>query len=285
MGIKCKCGAMNPDNARFCYNDGRPLDSATRPTRLRLGSGSASDEQELINLIDQNWDEAREHLYSGRLATSLSNMGWLDAAAKAEQIRKNVPNKDEGLENFAEEVGASAPQLCVSPSSLDYGRIEQGKSKTLGIKIGNTTRGYLVGTISCTAPGVSLSVTEFEFLYGDSVAIHATVNTRSLQGQKQYRKDLIIQSNGGDETLALAYYVSAPIGQVLEPTGLFAIFGALLMLVIRAIPASIDPVFRDWIVGLPFDHLLDQGLGAGFYFAILTISVIGLSAYWWKEYK
>ncbi len=283
MGVKCKCGTINPDNARFCYNDGEPLDSSTRPTTLSLGSGSASSEQELLNLIDENWEEAKVHLYSERLITSLSNMGWLDLAAKAEDIVDSTSNKDEGLEYFTEALGAPVPEPYVSATSLDFGSIEQGRSLTLSFEVQNATRGFLKGTINCKAPGASLSVREFGLQCGESIMIAVTIDTEALHGQKQYREELTIQSHGGGSKVSLSYYVSAPIGQVLEPTALFALLGATLMLIIRGIPVMMVPESRNWLVrSSDFDFVFNTGLPL--YFAAVSIVLTGCGAYIYHVY-
>jgi len=96
MALKCpKCGAVNPDNARFCWNDGEKF-TTTGPFQFRNGT-TANSIDDLVNLIDNNWSESQQHLYSGNFATWFSGIGRGDLALEAKEIVQKDSDQEIGL--------------------------------------------------------------------------------------------------------------------------------------------------------------------------------------------
>ena len=65
MAVKCpKCGNANPDNARYCWNDGAILatQAGLHPFRFRSGA-VANSLTELGAQVDNHWEEGKYHLY------------------------------------------------------------------------------------------------------------------------------------------------------------------------------------------------------------------------------
>lgn len=98
MAIKCpKCGAVNPDNARFCWNDGENLvTTGFTPFRFTNGS-SANSIEDLIPLIEQNWDESKRYLYSDSFSTWFSSIGRGDLTLAAQDIAESTQDQDTAL--------------------------------------------------------------------------------------------------------------------------------------------------------------------------------------------
>jgi len=98
MALTCPtCGAVNPDNARFCWNDGEKL-VTTGFTPFQFTSGSSANSiEDLIILIEQNWDESKRYLYSDSFATWFSSIGRGDLTLAAQDIAQNNRDQDTGL--------------------------------------------------------------------------------------------------------------------------------------------------------------------------------------------
>jgi len=98
MAITCpKCGKLNPDNARFCFNDGEKL-VTTGFTPFQFTNGtSANSIEDLIILIEQNWDESKRYLYSDSFATWFSSIGRGDLTLAAQDIVQSTQDQDTAL--------------------------------------------------------------------------------------------------------------------------------------------------------------------------------------------
>ena len=98
MAITCpKCGKLNPDNARFCWNDGEKLvTTGFTPFQFTKGS-SANSIEDLIILIEQNWDESKRYLYSDSFATWFSSIGRGDLTLAAQDIVQSTKDEDTAL--------------------------------------------------------------------------------------------------------------------------------------------------------------------------------------------
>ena len=98
MAITCpKCGKLNPDNARFCWNDGEEfVTTGFRPFQYTDGS-SANSIEDLIVLIEQNWDESKRYLYSDSFATWFSSIGRGDLTLAAQDIVQSTKDEDTAL--------------------------------------------------------------------------------------------------------------------------------------------------------------------------------------------
>ena len=203
MAIKCpKCGSANPDNARYCWNDGTALATQTgfHPFRFRGGAAAASL-MELGAQVDKNWDDGKYHLYRGDFANWLSGIGRGDLASAARDIASQEQDEDIGLEKFLQSFGPDAPpspQLVVNIPSINFGRVDvecipKGKyTKTLNIS--NAGRGHLYGTAKSTQAWLQIDKTDFS----DN---HITITATAVSPAR--RANIIIQSNGGTETISV----------------------------------------------------------------------------------
>jgi formylglycine-generating enzyme required for sulfatase activity len=101
MALKCpKCGAVNPDIARFCWNDGEKLTTTgINPFRFRDGS-IAMTIAEMAIQIEYNRSDSLAHLYQGDFSAWLSSIGRGDLAMIARQIVATESDPNLGLEKF-----------------------------------------------------------------------------------------------------------------------------------------------------------------------------------------
>ena len=101
MALKCpKCGSVNPDIARFCWNDGEKLaTTGVNPFRFRDGS-TAMTIAELTSQIEYNRPDSLTHLYQGDFSAWLSSIGRGDLAMIARQIVATELARNIGLEKF-----------------------------------------------------------------------------------------------------------------------------------------------------------------------------------------
>lgn len=101
MALKCpKCGAVNPDIARFCWNDGEKLaTTGINPFRFRDGS-TAMTIAELAIQIEYNRSDSLAHLYQGDFSAWLSSIGRGDLAMIARQFVATESDPNLGLERF-----------------------------------------------------------------------------------------------------------------------------------------------------------------------------------------
>ncbi len=104
--------------------------------------------------------------------------------------------------------------LRVDPSSLSFGDMEAGSSKTMTFRIYNSGDGTLSGTISADSNWISVDPTSFE---GNENTISVTVNTESLaESTTPYGGTITVTSNGGTKTVAISVAV-VPGGAVAYP--------------------------------------------------------------------
>ena len=201
MAIKCpKCGNANPDNARYCWNDGIALatQSGLNPFRFRSGA-VANSLTELGAQVDNNWEDGKYHLYSGDFANWLSGIGRGDLSSIARNIVSQEKNEDIGLEKFLQSFGVDAPPLpkvTLNEASLGFGRVDvnlisSGKY-TKQINIANSGRGYLYGDIASSVSWLQLDTLAFN---GNKITVTATAVKPGKRGT------IIIRSNAGTKKI------------------------------------------------------------------------------------
>ncbi len=199
MAIQCpKCGSTNPDNARFCWNDGEKLvTTGFQPFRFRSGA-VANSLSDLVRQTDAHWEDGKYHLYQWDLAIWLASIGRVDLASEARSIVSSERDQDIGLEKFLQHFGPDAPpspQLQVTPTALDFGTVDgegiASSNPTRQFRITNTGRGHLYGTIQSSDAWLTV---EGRFS-GNAVAITARATREGKQATIQ------IDSNGGEQAV------------------------------------------------------------------------------------
>jgi serine protease len=104
--------------------------------------------------------------------------------------------------------------LEVDPSSLDFGEVGTGSSKTVTFRAYNSGGGTLSGTISDNRDWITVSSTSFE---GNDNTISVTVETGALaESSSPYSGTVTLTSNGGTKTVDVSVTV-IPTGAVAYP--------------------------------------------------------------------
>src|SRR5262249_15757863 len=119
------CSRANPQDAYYCYADGKPLFKDLQPTPLLVGGvpfpapfcfsngQSCTNFNQLALTCNNLWEESRELLRAGIWSTFLASLGRLDLAAKANQAAKE-PDPDRGLSQLLEKFPAD-PEFLRPP--------------------------------------------------------------------------------------------------------------------------------------------------------------------------
>ena len=76
-------------------------------------------------LVDEHWDAARSFLYNGDFQRWLRDINRHDLVVAADEIIKEEPNHDAGLEHFVRVVdpGLPKPVVTVDPPAINLGSI------------------------------------------------------------------------------------------------------------------------------------------------------------------
>ena len=161
--------------------------------------GEASTPQQLAQLIDQNWEEAKTLLYMGFLPL------WLEytkqsqlANAAVDIIDRFGDETDIGLERLVQklhpQIGHPVPK--VSHTSINFGKVDRKTQKTVRVEIQNAGRGYLYGSVELARamPGLRLSSTTIR---GKAV-LTVTLDTSRLAVNQTHNTALVIKTNGSE---------------------------------------------------------------------------------------
>ncbi len=130
--------------------------------------------------------------------------------------------KVKAKDSFGAESGWSAARsitirvilLAVDPSSLDFGELGKGSSKTMSFRAYNAGAGTLNGSIATNRDWITVNPSSFD---GNDNTISVTVETAGLaESLTPYSAVITITSNGGTETIQVSLLV-IPSGIVAYP--------------------------------------------------------------------
>jgi len=279
MAIKCpKCGNANPDNARYCWNDGAILttQSGLNPFRFR-NEAVANSLTELGAQVDNNWEDGKYHLYSGDFANWLSGIGRGDLSSIARSIVEQEKNEDIGLEKFLQSFGSDAPPLpglTFSEDSLDFGKVDlnlisSGKY-TKQFSIANPGRGYLYGDITASVSWLRLDTSNFN---GNNTIVTLTVVKPGKSGI------ILIRSNGGRKKISITMNPIHPWWKPVSMYGGIGIGLGIIKIVIALIHLAVyERTFGIWGLGkvLSFPSELWFINRAWFMSHVIILGIIGI---------
>ena len=249
--IKCRlCAHQNLDNTMTCNNCGLYLQNP-----LLFQDGDKSENiNKFITLLDKYRDAGKEILYSGTLYKWLKESGEEHYALKADHIIKTEKNKDKGLENILEILGAKKPELSLFTKEINMGTIFQGKEKKISFQISNKGRGYLYGTVTVNDNWCHLSSNVFE---GNLNNIEITVKTEHLAIGQTCKTIVSIKTNGGNFELPVIVKIIFPWQKVLSYVNIGIYSGIALILILRFIlktmNINIDAYLRPSVYNI-FNH-------------------------------
>ena len=238
--------------------DERAAAKAAKPLVLRSGTQVRSVD-ELADVCDARWDDARTHLYKGDFANWLGNsLHRHDLAAQANDITQRQPDQDVGLDQFIRSLdpGRLPPTPVVTPATLKLGRLSTEDQKTFTFQIANGTgRGPLKGKLVCDPPVVWLRLPG-EFT-GNAVTLNGTALSRGLAQGQTYKTFLRVTTPYGTETSApVQLRVTFAWGRLLGRTALGALLGLIAGALLgylwlpNTLQAPRDPLIIAGILGL-----------------------------------
>jgi tRNA A-37 threonylcarbamoyl transferase component Bud32 len=168
-----------------------------------FGSGDrVRSVDELADVCDARWDEAREHLYKGHFARWLGgSLHRHDLSALADDITQRQNDQDVGLDQFVRGLDPrrKTPAPVVSPARLQLGRLTTNAQKDFTFQIANGAgRGRLKGKLACDPPVAWLRIPAG--FTGDAVTLDAAAISRDLAEGQTYRTTLRVTTPYGTET-------------------------------------------------------------------------------------
>jgi hypothetical protein len=168
----------SPDGVLFNIQERR---NGPLPVIVRFCSGEqAKSVRHWVELADQNWEEAEEHLYGGKLEKWLVQINQEELAQNAEQIRKTESIRSMGLEHFLRftrlvkrqdkrDIDANIDGII---RQLDYSALRKEKSsKTFRLQIRHKGRGYLNGIVKSNVDWLEIPEPGFGLMHGQSITI------------------------------------------------------------------------------------------------------------------
>ena len=177
---------------------------------------------DLPAVCDADWDRAVDHFAKGyitdwlrdgvKLLRAAHQHGLADElelmAVRGEAIVHTLRGSDmiqrnSGLEEFLESLGATPPQIDFTPRRLDLSAVGIGeKGQPITLTITNSGRGYLFGNVVCPLPWLAARPNRFGCAAGASSLITLEPDLSGLPaGRIQSPDSLEINSMGGDQHL------------------------------------------------------------------------------------
>jgi hypothetical protein len=234
-----KCHRVNPPEAVYCYHDGMILDGHGRnggpvpvgakpfPNQFVFPSGrSCRNFDELAYACQQEWQGARSLLEQGYLERFLGGIGRADLALAAKEAAR-FPDRDRGLDQLLARLPSNVlqpPQLQVEPREVNLGQMQVGQDRRFDLHLDNAGKRLLYGTVSVEdCPWLSVGdgqgAAQKLFQFSDALTIPVHVRGKRFRaGNKPLEGRLLIESNGGSETIAVR--VEVPVKPF--PHGVFA---------------------------------------------------------------
>jgi serine/threonine protein kinase len=127
-------------------------EESTEP--FTFGSGAmARTTEELVDLCDQHWSQARRHLADGDFDRWFRARNRHDLVAKARSA-KLEHNADAALEAFLHQLNPRLPPptVVVEPSTIHFGRVPRSAQALRHLKVRNAGRGYAQMQLTTSVP-------------------------------------------------------------------------------------------------------------------------------------
>ncbi len=171
----------------------RTLEAFTFPGGVQIRSVAA-----LPALCDEHWDAARSFLYNGDFQRWLRDLNRHDLVVAADQIIKEEPNHDRGLEAFVRVVdpGLPRPTVTVDPPVIQLGAIARESALIRRLTVLNASRGYAVATVSASPPWIEVYPTTLNLWAAIPVDVRVQVRAEGLPFRSQQRGEVTIETPG-----------------------------------------------------------------------------------------
>lgn len=231
MTLVCRnCQRVNPQDALYCYFDGRalvngavshgPVSSGTQPFMAPFVFPSGRpcrNFDEMVIAAQELWPEAQELLREGYFAVFLGGIGRADLARAARKA-KDSPDPDRALDDFLGQLPSTArdpASLHVQPREIHLGQLTRKDNRRFVLRLENQGMCLLHGSVASDdtpwlvlgdPPGVPQKL--FECRHDVSIPVQVVAD-RLRAGHKPLEGRLLIESNGGTETVVVRAEVPA----------------------------------------------------------------------------
>lgn len=249
---KIRLHATGPENA--VAETAYTLDTDL-PFKLRPGVWAATP-PELARVIDADPASQRaglSELFAGRITIWLIATGrptiaqeWVKVAGR---YAASEAAREEGLEHFLHILDSSLPlpSIAATPPSVDWGSIESGNVRTQVVRVTNSGRGHLAGTVTLTGASAGLTITPARFT-GAPAEVTLSLNTSTLQRGRSYRASIEIASNAGRAlSIPVKWSVAIPATRLRAAAAVGAALGAGVASLYRAIVDTELGLHHGWL--------------------------------------
>lgn len=160
---------------------------------------------ELVQGCYNEWEEARELLYTGTFGSFLAATGRADLKRVADEAKAQA-DRDMGLTNFINQLPAAqvqGPKLNLTPRRMVVGPLHIGEQQRVQLKITNEGRGLLQGKLTVAEGADWLRILEGDDRASCPIkasreqAIPILADMAKLVADQNYTGKLVVVTNGG----------------------------------------------------------------------------------------
>ncbi len=267
--------------------------------------------EQIAQMIDSNWEQAKGFLYSGFMAYYLEYTEQTQLASIAKEITNRYSaEKDMGLEMLVQELDPhiGKPEPVLSQTRIDFGNVDTETRKTMRLQITNAGRGFLYGDVQL-ADEISGFQVSSSPIRGEGLAT-IELDARHLTVKRMHEPKLVFSTNGGELQVPISCYVDYLVMKSIHRVGLssasvgaITLMTCLIILLLERpgwLTARLTPGgFVDWsqywgwlwtewgewfMVGWPVYRLISPAAGFGFVLALVSLGV-GIFLYWYHFFK
>ena len=159
-----------------------------RPFVFRSG-GVAHTTEDLVNLADRYWADARAHLAAGDFQRWFRERNRHDLAAKAESARQEAgDNADAALEGFMQRLNPRLPppRPAIEPLALDL-YVGRTRPVTARLTVRNQGRGYAQAALSASVPWLQFEPAEVGCLPNQEVPVAVSLDPSRLPFRRDHQ--------------------------------------------------------------------------------------------------
>lgn len=240
MALRCPaCSKTNPEDALYCFYDGRPLAKDRHDGPMQMGTmpfpmpfyfsdgRACANFNQLALACDERWEEARSLLGAGYWPTFFGGIGRLDLAAVATQAAAE-PDRDLGLSMLLEKFPADPdalrpPKLTLDSTEINLGQLRPEKDHVFELSIINqgmlVLRGMVVSNSDWLVFGDRAGPKQKMFQTRNICTLRVRALASKLRaGLKPMMGEIVVDTNGG----AITVPIKAEVPILPFPKGVYA---------------------------------------------------------------